>query len=195
MRVGLGRPRRPLRASSVSPVRRYSARRIVLISCYVGGFRQVDESPVCGTRVVGEFVARVDGRAREQSLSRDAHATLYQSLSSLPHNHADLRPQGHPLGPVHDTTGSCERTRKNSCWLSKAGASRQPARGASRQPARHCWLSTRASFRQPTTIFSSLHGQKRVVGCRKVKERAGRPEEGSIVSIPDASGGRVGRIL
>ena len=27
---------------------------------------------------------------------------LYQSLSSLPLNHADLRPQGHPLGPVHE---------------------------------------------------------------------------------------------
>ena len=102
MRVGLGRPRRPLRVGCVSPVRRYSTRRIVLISCYVGGFRQVDESPVCGTRAVGEFVARVDGQAREQSLSRSAQATLYPSLSSLPLNHADLRPQGHPLGPVHD---------------------------------------------------------------------------------------------
>ena len=46
------------------------------------------------------FVARVDEGAREQSLSRDAQATFVPSLSSLPLDHADLRPQGHPLGPV-----------------------------------------------------------------------------------------------
>ena len=47
-------------------------------------------SYVCRARAVGEFVARVDEQAREQSLSRDAQATFVPSLSSLPLNHADL---------------------------------------------------------------------------------------------------------
>ena len=33
--------------------------------------------------------------------------------------------------------------------------------------------------RQPTTIFSSLHGQKRVVGCKKVKSQS-RPNRVEI---------------
>ena len=81
--------------------------------------------------------------------------------------HTVKRP-AHPTGSWHQRIiwrrGAVNEPEKIVVGCRKRGASRQPE---------GCWLSTRASFRQPTTIFSSLHGQKRVVGCRKVKEPVG----------------------
>ena len=71
---------------------------IMSISCYVGGFRQVDGSLVCRARAVGEFVARVDEHAREQSVRVLRKKNSRDPLSLFPFNHTYLRPQGQPLG-------------------------------------------------------------------------------------------------
>ena len=75
---------------------------IVSLLMAMGQQRVRRESLVCVTRVVGEFVARVDERGREQSsrVSRKQH--FFGVHRPFPLYHGYLRPQGHPLGPVHD---------------------------------------------------------------------------------------------